>query len=208
LVKVKSPYPVDETLDRFEEAVTKKGMTIFTRIDHAQGAASVGKELRPTVVLIFGNPNVGTLLMQSRQTAAIDLPVKLHVGLDHAGCMPAFATVIEGKTSDIEVGRMLNFTKGSIVVFDKGHTDYRWLKHLNAKGVFFVTRLRKNALWRVDGRHPVDRTAGLTSDQAITLTGVKPQELAVPKAFGRVTPDFECVRPVIGRQAGFQLQVL
>jgi uncharacterized protein (DUF302 family) len=85
LVTVKSPYPVDETLDRFEEAVTKKGMTIFTRIDHAQGAAKVGKELRPTVVLIFGNPNIGTLLMQSRQTAAIDLPLKLLAWEDDAG---------------------------------------------------------------------------------------------------------------------------
>jgi uncharacterized protein (DUF302 family) len=85
LITVKSPYPVDETLDRFEEAVTKKGMTIFTRIDHAQGAAKVGKELRPTVVLIFGNPNIGTLLMQSRQTAAIDLPLKLLAWEDDAG---------------------------------------------------------------------------------------------------------------------------
>ena len=63
LITTKSPYTVGETLDRFEAAVKNKGMTIFTRIDHAQGAASVGKELRPTVVLIFGNPNVGTLLM-------------------------------------------------------------------------------------------------------------------------------------------------
>jgi uncharacterized protein (DUF302 family) len=85
LITVKSPYTVDETLDRFEAAVTKKGMTIFTRIDHAAGAAKLGKALRPTVVLIFGNPNIGTLLMQSEQTAAIDLPLKLLAWEDEGG---------------------------------------------------------------------------------------------------------------------------
>jgi uncharacterized protein (DUF302 family) len=85
LITAKSPYPVNETLDRFEEAVKKKGMTIFTRIDHTAGAAKVGKELRPTVVLIFGNPNIGTLLMQSQQTAAIDLPLKLLAWEDDSG---------------------------------------------------------------------------------------------------------------------------
>jgi len=85
LVTVKSPYTVDETLDRFEAAVTKKGMTIFTRIDHAAGAAKLGKALRPTVVLIFGNPNIGTLLMQSEQTVAIDLPLKLLAWEDEGG---------------------------------------------------------------------------------------------------------------------------
>jgi len=106
--------------------------------------------------------------------------MKLHVGLDHAGYLPAFATVTEGKTSDIEVGRMLDFPRGSIVVFDKGYTDYKWFKHLTDRGIFFVTRIRKNAIWRVEARHPVDRTTGVTSDQLITLTGVKPQKLGMP----------------------------
>ncbi|MGI9320610.1 MAG: DUF302 domain-containing protein [Thiogranum sp.] len=85
LITAKSPYAVDETLDRFEAAVTNKGMTIFARIDHAKGAAKVGKELQPTVVLIFGNPTIGTLLMQSTQTAAIDLPLKLLAWEDDGG---------------------------------------------------------------------------------------------------------------------------
>jgi putative transposase len=106
--------------------------------------------------------------------------MKLHVGLDHAGYLPAFAAVTEGKTSDIEVGRMLDFPRGSIVVFDKGYTDYKWFKHLTDRGIFFVTRIRKNAIWRVEARHPVDRTTGVTSDQLITLTGVKPQKLGMP----------------------------
>jgi putative transposase len=75
---------------------------------------------------------------------------------------------------------MLDIPKGSIVVFDKGYTDYRWFKRLTDKGIFFVTRIRKNAIWRVDARRPVDRSTGLTSDQTITLTGIKPQKLGLP----------------------------
>jgi uncharacterized protein (DUF302 family) len=51
-------------------------MTVFARIDHSKGAAKVGKSLRPTELLIFGNPKVGTLLMQSNQAAGLDLPLK------------------------------------------------------------------------------------------------------------------------------------
>jgi uncharacterized protein (DUF302 family) len=85
LIKLKSPHSVARTLDRFEQAARGKGMTIFTRIDHAAGAARVGKELRPTALLIFGNPNVGTLLMQSNQAVAIDLPMKALAWKDARG---------------------------------------------------------------------------------------------------------------------------
>lgn len=106
--------------------------------------------------------------------------MKLHVGLNHAGYLPAFVTVTTGKTSDIEVGRRLRFPKGSIVVFDKGYTEYRWFKALNDSGIFFVTRIRQNAIWRVVARRRVDRSAGLVCDQTIELTGVKPQKLGLP----------------------------
>jgi len=76
LITTKSRYNVDETLDRLESVVKKKGLTVFARIDHAAGAKKVGQELRPTRLLIFGNPKVGTLLMQSNQVAGIDLPMK------------------------------------------------------------------------------------------------------------------------------------
>jgi uncharacterized protein (DUF302 family) len=82
---MKSPHSVDVTLDRFEQAVKSKGMTVFTRIDHTAGANKVDLELRPTKVLIFGNPKIGTLLMQSNQTAAIDLPLKLLAWEDESG---------------------------------------------------------------------------------------------------------------------------
>ena len=107
--------------------------------------------------------------------------MKLHVSLDHAGYIPQFAAITEGKVSDIELGRTLQYSKGSIVVFDKGYTDYKWYKALNEKGVFFVTRIRKNAIWKVLERREVDKSTGLTCDQTITLTGVKPQKIGLPK---------------------------
>ncbi len=76
LIKVKSPHSVSHTLDRFEEAVRSNGMTVFVRVNHTKGAEKVKLELRPTELLIFGNPRVGTLLMQSKQSAGLDLPLK------------------------------------------------------------------------------------------------------------------------------------
>src|SRR5580698_9661505 len=72
-------------MDRLEAAVRAKGMTVFARIDHAAGAAQVGLALRPTELLIFGNARGGTPLMQSSQTAGIDLPLKCLVWQDEAG---------------------------------------------------------------------------------------------------------------------------
>ena len=76
LTAVASPYNAKQTLDRFEERAKERGLTVFARIDHAAGAAKVGKTLRPTEVLIFGNPQGGTPLMECAQSAGIDLPLK------------------------------------------------------------------------------------------------------------------------------------
>ncbi len=76
VVTVKSAHDVKTTADRLEGALLKKGMTVFARVDHAAGAESVGLNLRPTELVIFGNPKVGTLLMQCQQSVAIDLPQK------------------------------------------------------------------------------------------------------------------------------------
>ena len=74
-----------ETMERLAAAVTSRGMTILARIDHAAAAAKVGMTLRPTEVLIFGNPLAGTPLMQAAQTLGIDLPLKVLVWQDDAG---------------------------------------------------------------------------------------------------------------------------
>jgi uncharacterized protein (DUF302 family) len=76
LVAVKSAHGVKDTIDRLAADVTAKGLTVFARIDHAQGAREAGLALRPTELLIFGNAKGGTPLMQSRQTMGIDLPLK------------------------------------------------------------------------------------------------------------------------------------
>ena len=77
LVTIESNHPVKDTIDRAAASLAAKGVAVFARIDHAAGAASVGMPLRPTELLIFGNPKVGTPLMQSRQSIGIDLPLKL-----------------------------------------------------------------------------------------------------------------------------------
>jgi uncharacterized protein (DUF302 family) len=85
LITVKSAHSVKETMDRLETVVKRKGMTIFARIDHAAGAAKVGKKLRPTTLLIFGNPQGGTPFMECNQSVGIDLPLKALVWQDAAG---------------------------------------------------------------------------------------------------------------------------
>ena len=85
LIAVKSSYGPKETMDRLEIVLKEKGMTIFARIDHAAGAAKVGKQLRPTEVLIFGNPQGGTPFMECSQTVGIDLPQKALVWEDGSG---------------------------------------------------------------------------------------------------------------------------
>lgn len=99
--------------------------------------------------------------------------VKLHMGLDHDGLIPAFLTITEGKTHDITAARTLKLPKHSIVVMDRGYTDYSWYNHLNSNQIFFVTRLKKNAKYSVIERRSVKKSLGLTSDQTIKLTGTK-----------------------------------
>jgi uncharacterized protein (DUF302 family) len=60
-------------------------MTVFARVDHSAGTKKVGKSLRPTLLVIFGNPNVGTPLMQCAQPLAIDLPLKMLIQEDENG---------------------------------------------------------------------------------------------------------------------------
>ena len=85
IISVKSSHDVKTTADRLESTLKQKGMTVFIRIDHAQGAQKIGKELRPTELIIFGNPKVGTPLMECRQTVAIDLPQKALIWQDAQG---------------------------------------------------------------------------------------------------------------------------
>jgi uncharacterized protein (DUF302 family) len=80
-----SSHGPTETMERLAAAVANRGMTILARIDHTAGAVNVGMALRPTEVLIFGNPLAGTPLMQTAPTLGIDLPLRALVWQDDAG---------------------------------------------------------------------------------------------------------------------------
>ena len=82
LIAVKSPHSAKDTMDKLEGIVKQRGLNVFARIDHAGGAIKIGKTLRPTELLIFGNPQGGTPLMECAQSAGIDLPLKALVWED------------------------------------------------------------------------------------------------------------------------------
>ena len=87
LVIKASNYSVQETMDRFEKIVKDKGFNDVARVNHAAAAIKSGSTLRPTELLIFGNPVLGTQLMQSNQTAGIDLPLKVLIWEDENGAV-------------------------------------------------------------------------------------------------------------------------
>lgn len=85
LITHDSPYPVPETVDRLVATLEGAGLRIFARIDHALGAASIESALPPTQLLIFGNPQIGTPLMQAERTIGLDLPLRALVWQDADG---------------------------------------------------------------------------------------------------------------------------
>lgn len=87
LKTIQSDYSVTETVEILKKAIGKQGWHLFSHIDHAKQAADKGLKLRPTQVILFGNPKIGTLLMQNQQAAAIDLPVKALVYEDEKECV-------------------------------------------------------------------------------------------------------------------------
>lgn len=105
--------------------------------------------------------------------------MKLHVGLDHAGYLPAFATITASKTSDIAAARAMRFAPGSIIVCDKGYTDFAWYKALTKKGIFFVTRARDNLRFVVLKDHDTPPHDGLRFDQTVRMTGHRPTRIAL-----------------------------
>lgn len=99
--------------------------------------------------------------------------VKVHVGLDHAGHLPSFVRVTDGKGSDIDEVRRLRLPPDSIVAADRLYQDFKWLRSLDEQGVFLVTRLKRNVKYVVRDRRSFAAGRGVTSDQTILLTGKK-----------------------------------
>jgi len=106
--------------------------------------------------------------------------IKLHTLLDHDGYLPAFVAISPAREPDIKKARSLSLPKGSIVVEDLGYTDYDRYGQLTAQKIFFVTRQKRNARYRVLARRPVNAALGLVSDETIVLTGAKARECPKP----------------------------
>ena len=97
--------------------------------------------------------------------------VKLHVKLNHSGYLPTFAVVTTGKVHETQVAPSIPLEKGDVAIFDKGYTDFTWYKSLDDKGIYFVTRLKKNADYKVLERRNTDNLKNIYSDQIIELAG-------------------------------------
>ena len=95
--------------------------------------------------------------------------VKLHLLLDHQGYLPQLVVITPGKVQEIEVARRLRFQPGTMLVFDRGYVDYAWFEHLTRQSVFFVTRLRSDAHYRVEEERPVPQRGPILRDQVIRL---------------------------------------
>ena len=93
--------------------------------------------------------------------------VKLHLLLDHDGYLPSYAVITEGKTHEVRVARQMRFAPGTILVFDRGYTDYEWFANLIQQGVYFVTRLKENADYGVVEELAVPQRRGVRSDRVI-----------------------------------------
>jgi len=106
--------------------------------------------------------------------------IKLHTVMNHEGNIPSCVVVTDAKQTDIKVARKLRFNKGDLCVFDRGYVDYQWFANLSHQGVYFVTRLKRNASYVVLERRKINKEDGLTSDQIIKIsygTGKNKQEL-------------------------------
>jgi hypothetical protein len=99
--------------------------------------------------------------------------IKLHLLLDHDGYLPSFAIITEGNVSDVKVARQFHFDPGTIVVDDRGYNDYALFGQWTAEGVYFVTRMKENALYEVVGEKKVPQNRTILKDEMIELRGSK-----------------------------------
>ncbi len=113
LISKPSKYSVSETIDRLENILKKKGITIVTRWSHSERAAGVGIKLRPTELLLFGNPKLGSHMFTSKQTSGIDLPLKALAWEDENGKVwlsyndPAYITKRHGINNREEIAKKM-----------------------------------------------------------------------------------------------------
>jgi len=99
--------------------------------------------------------------------------IKLHFGIDADGYLPTFMSLTDGKVHESQWAKALNLPRGSIAVFDRGFNDYNWYETLTKNGVYFVTRLKSNAIIEDGPKRPGRKAPGVTTDREILLRGVK-----------------------------------
>ena len=102
--------------------------------------------------------------------------VKVHVLLDHADYMPAFVAISEAKKHDVTLAKVLNLNRGSIVAMDRAYNDYKMFARWTEGSVFFVTRMKDNAIYEVVERKRLPINRNILSDEIIRLTGVNAAE--------------------------------
>jgi hypothetical protein len=97
--------------------------------------------------------------------------IKLHLLLDHDGYLPTFAWITEGKVADIQIARQIAFPAGTMVVDDRAYNDYRLFAQWISQGVYFVTKMKDNAIYEVLGERGVPQNRNIRKDELIQLTG-------------------------------------
>ena len=111
--------------------------------------------------------------------------IKLHLLLDHDGYLPSFAVVTEGRTSEIKVARTLRFDRGTILAIDRGYNDYEWFRELTQEEVYFVTRMKDNAVYEVKEEVELPQNRNVLRDQIICFPKLA-REGEEPVLFRRV----------------------
>ena len=132
----------------------------------------------------FKLPGVNKLILMDATTIQLCLDVfpwatytqtkgaiKLHFGLDDNGYLPDFMVATTGKVHEINVAKSLDYKPGSMICMDRGYTDYDWWEELTRKGVYFVTRLKSNAIYDEIRRRAGRRSKNVLDDETIKLTG-------------------------------------
>jgi hypothetical protein len=99
--------------------------------------------------------------------------IKLHLLLDHDGYLPSFAVITEGKVAEVKVVPQFHFPPETIVAYDRGYNDYALFGRWTAQRIYFVTRMKDNALYEVVGEGEVPRNRNVLKDEMIELKGPK-----------------------------------
>ena len=143
--------------------------SLYQRCQQVAGAARRFRFRNPRVTLDATMIDLCASLYDWAHYKRTKGAVKLHLLLDHQGYLPRFVVITPGKVQEIEVARALHFEPGTILVMDRAYVDYEWYERLTQQGVFFVTRLRCDAHFRVEEERPVPQRGRILHDQIIHL---------------------------------------